>query len=279
MTVARCTLHAALAFSVLCGSGAYAQTAANAVAPKAPPPVAKVPEGPMGEAIRYGEKVVTQTGVNAKGYVGGALNCTSCHLDSGKMPFASPWIGIWGVFPEYTARSGKVESLQQRINQCFERSMNGKALPEDSKEMIGILAYMWWLSRDVPTGVDGPGRGFRAIALPMGAKPDASAGKMLFAQKCAACHGAGGQGVAGADGQYVFPPLWGPKSFNTGAGMARVSTAAAFIKVAMPLGDGNTLTDQQAFDLAAFITAQPRPEFRGKGKDWPKGERPPDARS
>lgn len=257
---------------------AIAQSAANTVTPAKNAPAAAIPDGPMGDAIRYGEKVVTETGVYAKRYVGNGLNCTSCHLDGGKMPFASPWIGIWGVFPEYFARSGKVDSLQERINQCFQRSMNGRAAPEDSKEMIGMLAYMWWLSRDIPTGVDGPGRGFETISLPAGGKADPAAGKALYAAKCAECHGAKGEGVEGADGRYAIPPLWGPKSFNAGAGMARVSVAAAFIKVAMPLGLPNTLTDQQAFDLAAYITRQARPDFRGVKRDWPRGDRPADAR-
>src|SRR5262245_35204968 len=133
---------------------------AGKVAPLHAPSEKTLPAGPLGEAIRYGKKVLTDTQTYARPYVGNGLNCSSCHLDGGRKPFASPWAGLWGVFPEYRSRSGKVNSLQERVNDCFERSMNRSALPYDSEEMRGILAYIWWLSKDVPTGVAVKGRGF-----------------------------------------------------------------------------------------------------------------------
>ena len=155
--------------------------------------------------------------------------------------------------------------------------MNGKPLPPDSDEMRGILAYMWWLSKDVPTGVEVEGRGFKRIALSEGSKPDPANGKLVYAAKCMACHGADGEGKTGLSGAYLFPALWGPRSFNIGAGMARLSNAAAFVKVSMPLGQGNTLSDKEAFDVAAYFTRQPRPDFAAKARDWPKGDKPTDA--
>ena len=271
----------ALALAVaLSGASAGVAGAAGAVGAAvdgAHSPVKPFPEGPLGEAIRYGELLVTQTQDYAKPYVGNGLRCTNCHLDRGQMPYAAPFTGLWGVFPEYSARDAAVVTLQTRLNDCFLRSMNGRALPADSKEMVGLLAYVWWLSQGVPTGVDAAGRGFRDIRLPPGAKPDAVAGKALYAQKCAACHGGDGQGLANAGGQYTFPPLWGPQSFNIGAGMARTGTAAAFIQTKMPLGQGGTLTDKEAFDIAAYITRQPRLDFPPKSADWPKGGKPADA--
>jgi thiosulfate dehydrogenase len=201
----------------------------------------------------------------------------NCHLGAGRTPNASPWVGIWGVFPEYRSRSAKINSLQQRVNDCFERSMNGKALPYDSKEMNDILAYMQWLSTGVPTGMSVKGRGFGPLNHEL--KPDAARGKAVYAAKCAACHGADGAGVKGQNGSYAFPPLWGNYSFNTGAGMARTYTAAAFVKHNMPLGQPNTLTDQEAVDVAEFFTHQPRPRFAGVAADWPKGDKPKDART
>jgi thiosulfate dehydrogenase len=256
---------------------ASAASAPQRVPLKAPSPDT-VPRGPMGDAIRLGEKVLTQTQVHAKQYVGNGLNCTSCHLDGGRTPHASPWVGIWGVFPEYRTRNATVNALQDRINDCFRRSMNGKALPMDSPEMRGILAYMWWLSSGVPVGAEVEGRGFRRIALPEGTKPDPANGKKVYAEKCASCHGPDGQGITGPKGEYMFPALWGPKSFNIGAGMARLNNAAAFVKANMPLGQGDTLSDKEAFDVAAYFIAQPRPDFAGKANDWPKGGKPPDAR-
>ena len=236
-----------------------------------------IPAGPMGEAIRYGRQVLTQTQVVARAYVPiAALNCTSCHLDEGRTLYAAPWVGIWGVFPEYRTRNAEVNALQDRINDCFERSLNGKPLPFDSKEMRGILAYMQWLSNGVPTGVSVPGRGFKKMSLPQPA--DASRGKEVFAARCVVCHGANGEGRFSPAGETLVPPLWGARSFNIGAGMARLGNAAAFVKHNMPLGQGETLSDQEAYDVALYFTTQPRPDFARKDKDWPKGDKPKDAR-
>jgi len=235
-----------------------------------------LPEGPVGEAVALGRRVLTHTPENAAAYSGNALNCSSCHLDAGRTPFAAPWVGIWGVFPEFRSRNARVNALQDRINDCFVRSLNGRALPLDSPEMIGILAYMQWLSRDVPTGKSVKGRGFLRIKSPQ--PPDAGHGSQVYAEKCSQCHGAEGQGTVAPSGAMVYPPLWGPQSFNIGAGMARLNTAAAFVKANMPFGQGGTLSDQDAFDVAAFFTRQPRPDFARKSEDWPKGGKPEDAR-
>ena len=260
-------------------SSVWAQSAAMPVtAPFSPPDEKNIPPGPLGDSIRYGEKILTKTQTYAKGYVGNGLNCSSCHLTGGKTAYASPWVGIWGVFPEYRSRNAKVNALQDRINDCFQRSMNGKPLPMDSEEMLGILSYMWWLSKDVPTGIDVEGRGFKRIKLPGTAEIDPVRGKLLFAEKCAACHGTEGQGMNGPNGEYLFPALWGPQSFNIGAGMARLGNAAAFTKANMPLGSGNSLPDQEAIDIAAYFTRQPRPDYAAKALDWPKGDKPADAR-
>ncbi|OWY37183.1 cytochrome C [Xenophilus sp. AP218F] len=250
--------------------------AALAAHPMPTPNPATIPAGPMGEAIRLGEAIVTQTPQAARAYSGNGLNCTSCHLDGGKRAFAAPWVGIWGVFPEYRPRNAQVNALQDRINDCFQRSINGKPLPVDSKEMQGVLAYMWWLSRDVPTGQNVEGRGFARLKKPQAV--DAARGKTLYAAKCAACHLPNGEGMSGPDGKTIFPALWGPKSFNIGAGMARLNTAAAFIKANMPQGQENTLSDQEAYDIAAYFINQPRPDFAAKHLDWPKGGKPEDAR-
>ena len=267
---------ALIVMGMVCAAPATgAPSAAAPVALKPPPPDA-IPTDPLGASIRLGLAILTDTQSHAKAYVGNGLNCVSCHLDAGRTAYAAPLVGLTGMFPEYRGRTGGVESLEQRINDCFKRSMNGRVLPSGSAEMIGLLAYTAWLSQGVPTGTEVVGRGFRDIVAP--AKPDPANGKKLFAQKCAACHGANGQGTPGAGGAFVFPPLWGPRSFNTGAGMSRISIAAAFVQAKMPLGAGGTLTDQEAYDIAAYFTAQPRPVFGASAKDWPKGGRPADAR-
>ncbi len=267
---------AALVLTGAMSSMALAQNAAPPAADFKVPDESTIPSGPKGDAIRNGKLLLTETHQRLPKNVGNKLNCSNCHLNAGTTPGASPWVGIWGVFPEYRSRSAKVNSLQERVNDCFQRSMNGKALPYDSKEMNDILSYMQWLSAGVPTGVNVKGRGFGQINREL--VPNAANGKEVYAAKCSSCHGPDGQGVKNPNGGYAFPPLWGKYSFNVGAGMARTYTAAAFVKHNMPLGQPNTLTDQEAVDVAEFFTHQPRPDYAGKAKDWPKGDKPKDAR-
>lgn len=239
--------------------------------------LAALPEGPDKDAIKLGYHLTVDTPHFAPGHVpGNAMSCASCHLGAGTTPHASPWYGMTGVTPAYTARSATVESLAQRINNCFRRSENGVPLAFDSTEMNGLLAYMTFVSKGVPSGAFGPGRGMGKIDNVEHMTPDPLRGKTIYAARCAACHGADGQGTQ-SDGRYVFPPLWGDASFNIGASMARIRTAAAFIKHNMPLGNA-TLGDQDALDVAAYVTHQPRPDFPGKEHDWPKGGKPADAR-
>lgn len=237
---------------------------------------APLPDGPVGAAIAQGRRILSNAPKYAAAYSGNALTCTNCHLDGGRTPAAAPWVGIWGVFPEYRARNAQVNTLSDRINDCFERSLNGKRLPGDAPEMTAILTYMQWLSREVPTGQSVAGRGFLRIASPQPAS--AERGAPLYGEHCASCHGNNGAGRGATDNADFVPPLWGPKAFNIGAGMARLNNAAAFIKANMPQGLSGSLDDQTAFDIAAYVIKQPRPDFARKREDWPQGGKPPDAR-
>lgn len=248
----------ALALVVLVASGgALAQPAQ---APFSVPAPQTMPDGPLGDAVKQGLSIMNATKAALPANVGSVLNCSSCHLNAGTVPHASPFVGLWGVYPAYETRSASVETLADRINDCFERSMNGKALDVDSAPMRAMLAYVAWLSTGVPTGTSVAGRGFRAVASPP-SPPDAGRGATLFEQKCAACHGRDGGGLRAADGSWTFPPVWGPASFNAGAGMTRVEIAAAFIQAKMPLGRGGTLAVQDAWDIAALVAGAPRPAF------------------
>jgi len=238
--------------------------------------VSDSPSGPVGDAIRHGYKILTETRAMLPTNVGNGLNCTSCHLNGGTKPHAAPWAGLWGVFPAYSARAAKVITLADRVNDCFERSMNGKAIAYDSMEMTSILSYMQFISTGVPTGSNAKGRGEGKIDQNL--IPDAVKGKTVYAEKCAACHGANGLGLKGEPNKYVFPPLWGEDSFNDGAGMARPYTAASFVIANMPLGLDNSLTQQEALDVSQYFTHQTRPVYPGKQNDWPQGGRPKDAR-
>lgn len=245
-------------------------------APLVVPDRSTLPEGPLGEAILRGEAIVTHTYEALPDHVGNGLHCTSCHLNGGTVADAGPWVGIVGVFPEFRARNAQVNTLEMRVNDCFERSLNGTPLEPTSPEMIAIIAYMTWLSRDVPVGHAIAGRGFRRIESPP--TPSAEHGRALYAERCAVCHGDDGAGRPAPDGGYAFPPLWGSRSFNLGAGMSRLHTAAAYVRWNMPLGQGGTLTDQEAYDVAEFFIHQDRPAFARSAEDWPEGGRPSDAR-
>ncbi|HEX3534408.1 MAG TPA: c-type cytochrome [Gemmatimonadaceae bacterium] len=197
--------------------------------------------------------------------VGNSLRCASCHLDGGLRPNAMPWVGSYVRFPQYRPRSGKVDLIEDRVNDCFKRSMNGKALAADGRDMRDIVAYLAFLSTGIPVGAQMDGQGLARLK-PM--KGDVKRGVAVFTSTCVRCHGAKGEGTV------VAPPLWGPRSYNVGAGMANIITAASFIHPLMPIDRAQKLTEQQAFDVATYINTQPRPDFPAKIHDWPKGGKP-----
>ena len=200
--------------------------------------------------------------------VGNSLRCASCHVGGGLRRDAMPWVGSYARFPQYRERSGKVDLIEDRINDCFERSMNGSRLSSNGKDMRDIVAYFAFLSNGIPVGAEMEGQGFPRLT-PL--KGDATRGMSVFAATCSRCHGPSGQGTA------LAPPLWGRRSYNVGAGMARINTAAPFIYALMPIDRPQQLSPQQAFDVATYINTRPRPDFPRKVHDWPRGGKPPDA--
>ena len=240
------------------------------------PDESTIPDDEYGVAVRRGLQIANHTYKELPDNVGNQLNCTSCHLGNGSEAFAAPWNNMPSIYPIYRTRAGRVNSIQERINGCFERSMNGKALDLGSDDMNAMVSYMSWLSQDLPFGVSPEGRGFVKVDKTL--EPNTDNGKKLFAEKCTVCHGAEGEGQYNDDGTYLYPAVAGDKSFNDGAGMARTYTAAAFIKGKMPFGQGNSLSDQEAVDIAAYFTHLPRPVKANKDKDWPNGDAPKDVR-
>ena len=217
--------------------------------------------------VRRGRALLRNTRDSLPAHVRANLACVNCHIADGTQRDAMPLVGSYARFPQYRGRSGKVDIIEDRINDCFERSMNGKALATSSKEMHDIVAYLAFLSKGFPVGVEMQGQGVPKLD-PL--KGDTTRGRTVFESTCAVCHGVDGHGTK------LAPPLWGPQSFNVGAGMARVNTAAGFIHKLMPRNRPGTLTPQQAFDVATYIASQPRPDFAGKENDWPRGGAPPD---
>lgn len=230
-----------------------------------PQPDSKIPDGPTGASVRRGQQIFLRTGANAGKYVGNGLSCSNCHLDAGRRPNASPMWAAWVAYPAYREKNNQINTMEDRIRDCFSYSMNAPASasggPPPRADAIyrDLQMYFYWLAKGAPVGADLPGKGFLRLQ-PTASGHDPARGAQVFAERCAACHGADGQGQKNADGSYVFPPLWGPQSFNWGAGMAEIANAAGFIKANMPLGQENGLTDQQAWDVAAFIDSHERPK-------------------
>lgn len=236
----------------------------------APPSIEEVPDGPMKDAILTGYELVNNTHVAADEYVGNQLSCTSCHAGAGYDEQASSLVGVMANYPQYIGRSGGVVTIEERINGCMVRSMNGKKFEMNSDELEAMVAYFAYISEGVPIGAKREWAGTSDMKnVPI---PNVADGEELYAQSCIACHAADGAGTGANTG----PALWGDNSFNDGAGMARMSKMAGYIQNNMPIGAAGTLTDQEAADLAAFILSQDRPEWANHEKDWPKGGRPND---
>jgi thiosulfate dehydrogenase len=278
-----------VATSVMTGGTPAADVPAFDLTEWAPPQIGAVGDDPFGKLVKYGYALTVDTPNQigpsvadpAKRYAGNNLTCQNCHLKAGTRPYAMPLTGVWGQFPQYRGREGEIGTLEERINGCMERSMNGRVLPLDGLEMKAFLAYAKWLSTGVPAGVRLTGAGVMAIKEPDRAA-DPARGAVVYADTCALCHGADGHGQRAATGAgYQFPPVAGPDSYNSGAGMSRVLTAAAFVRHNMPLGttfDAPVLSESEAYDVAAYINSLDRPARLDLEKDYPnKLQKPVDA--
>jgi thiosulfate dehydrogenase len=248
-----------------------------------------LPAGPWKDAVLYGRALFSDTSTligpevaNASmRFAGNNLSCQTCHLKGGTQKFGLPLIGVYGLFPTYIPRENEVRTLEDRIEGCLERSMNGRPLPIDSREMKAMLAYLQFLSTDVPVGRVLEGRGAPTLPL-LSRAANPERGATVFLERCAACHQMNGLGMrkgpAGSAAGYLFPPLWGPDSFNDGAGMHRLIVSASFIRANMPLGTTHAapvLSVDDAWDVAAFMNSRPRPARSGLDRDYPDRSRKP----
>ena len=241
-------------------AGAVAAAPAGAVQKVGfkPPTESEMPEGPLGDVIRQGEQIFLHTGQYAKAYVGNTLNCVNCHLDAGRQADSAPLWGAYLLYPAYRAKTKHVDTFEDRLRGCFMYSMNGKAPPYGDEVLNALQTYAYWLAKGAPVGEKIAGAGYRKLDKPAQA-PDYQRGLAVYKAKCALCHGAQGEGTRAGDTQ-VFPPLWGPQSYNWGAGMVNVPNAAAFIKSNMPFSQGGSLSDQEAWDVAQYIDSHDRPQ-------------------
>jgi thiosulfate dehydrogenase len=256
------------------------------------PSVDELADDDWGRTVRLGRDLTAATPTligpevadAARRFAGNNLSCQSCHLNAGTTEFGLPLVGVYAVFPQYQAREGRVATIEDRINGCMTRSMNGRALPVDGAEVRAFVSYIKFLSTGIPVGTETRGSGAGMIKL-IDRPADPDRGATVYQKNCSVCHGADGAGQrAGAPGDargYRFPPLWGSDSFNDGAGMARLIASANFIHSNMPPGttwQEPALTVDDAWNVAAFVESQPRPHMEGLDHDYPNRlQKPADA--
>jgi len=239
------------------------------------PDSSSIPHDEYGDLIRYGKKLISHTSqyIGPRGSVNknaNGMNCQNCHLDAGTKAFAGNFGAVAALYPRFSDRRGSHETINQRITDCFERSMNGKAPDSTSREMKAMGAYISWLGKDVTKGKKPAGAGLE-IPTFIERPADPQRGKILYQQKCQSCHGKNGEGQPDSIAEYRYPPLWGDHSYNTAAGLYRLSKFAGFVKDNMPFGSNYSneqLNNEEAWDLAAFVNSQPRPVKKFK-QDWP----------
>lgn len=246
------------------------------------PDIARIPNDENRRLIEYGRELIVHTSqyLGPNGSVtamSNGMNCQNCHLDAGTKPFGNNYSAVAATYPKFRARSGKEETIEKRVNDCFERSLNGSALRNDSYEMKAIVAYITWLGKDVEKGEYPKGSGLVELSF-LDRPANTEKGKLVYDQKCMVCHGKNGEGIALADGSgYQFPPLWGKQSYNVGAGLYRLSRFAGYVKANMPLGatyEAPQLTDEESWDVAAYVNSLPRSE-KDLSKDWPDVSKKP----
>ena len=236
--------------------------------------IAKTEEGDL---IRYGKDLIANTAfyLGPKGkvaHISNGMNCQNCHIDAGLKPYGNCFSAVASVYPVFRPRSGKVESIEFRINDCLQRSLNGKTMDSLSKEMRAMVAYLQWVGKGVPKGVKPKGAGTEEVPyIDRAASPQN--GKLVYETKCVTCHGKNGEGILKPDSSgYIYPPLWGAHSYNTGAGLYRLTRFAGYVKYNMPFNIASyqkpQLTNEETWDVAAFVNSQPRPQKKFSN-DWP----------
>lgn len=227
--------------------------------------------------VMYGQDLIAHTskyfGPNGSlAHTTNGMNCQNCHLDAGTRQWGNNYGAVYSMYPQYRGRSNSIQDIYGRVNDCFERSLNGKAIDNNSNEMKSIYAYMKWLGKGIKKGKKPYSSGLPKLTF-LNRAADPAKGKWVYINVCQTCHGDKGQGMLTLDGkEYAYPPLWGECSYNDGAGLYRLGSFASFAKNNMPFNQANhkhpKLTDEEAWDVAAFVNSQPRPHLDQR-KDWP----------
>lgn len=245
------------------------------------PDINAIPDGAEKELIVYGRDLIANTSkyLGPKGTVAAitnGMNCQNCHTDAGAKPYGNCFSAVAANYPQLRNRSGIVESIEFRINDCLLRSLNGKTIDSLSREMRAMVAYLQWIGKDVPKKTKPKGAGTAELPFLQRAS-DSAKGQLVYVNKCERCHQKNGEGILRADSTgFVYPPLWGDQSYNTGAGLYRLTRFAGYVKYNMPFDKASfqapDLTDEEAWDVAAFVNSKPRPVKFFK-QDWPDNKK------
>ncbi len=247
-----------------------------------PPSIYSLVNSPESDLVLYGRELILHTAkyFGPRGNlskISNGMNCGNCHLDAGSRPYGNSFAAVAANYPKFRNRSGKVESVEFRINDCFERSLNGKMIDTSGREMRAMVAYIKWIGKDVQKKIVPKSSGVPKIEI-LNRAADPVNGRQVYVSKCLRCHGAGGEGMLSPDStEYSYPPLWGKNSYNVSAGLYRISSLAGFVKYNMPYTLTQTepqLSDEDVWDVSAYICAQQRPE-KFFTQDWPKIETKP----
>ena len=235
-----------------------------------------IPQNDSGKLIRYGKILIHETArfLGPKGTVGhfsNGMNCQNCHLESGTRVWAGNFGSVAALYPRFSERRGGPETVNQRITDCFERSMNGHAPDSNSLEMRAMSAYIRWLGKDVEKGKKPPVLVWNHLLFWTGPQIPAEEGTSISVSASVATESNGEGKTDSLTNGYQYPPLWGEHSYNTGAGLYRLTKFAPFVKANMPYGsnyDKEQLSVEEAWDLAAFVNSRPRPRKKFR-QDWP----------
>jgi thiosulfate dehydrogenase len=233
--------------------------------------------------VIYGEELIANTakylGPNGSvAQITNGMNCQNCHLNAGRKKWGNNYGAVSANYPKFRDRSGSMESVFKRVSDCMERSLNGSALDSNAREMKAMIAYIKWVGHAVPKDSTPKGSGIKPPEyLERAASPEK--GLVVYAAKCQSCHGANGEGQMAADAKsYTYPPLWGDHSYNTGAGLFRLSRFAGYVRDNMPFNQAShespALSDEESWDVAAFVNSRPRPA-KDLSKDWPNISKKP----
>jgi thiosulfate dehydrogenase len=235
------------------------------------------------ELVIYGQELIAHTSkyLGPKGSVAqitNGMNCQNCHLQAGAKAWGNNYGAVFSTYPKFRDRSGQTESIYKRVADCMERSLNGTAVDSNSREFKAIYAYIKWLGQDVAKGAKPHGSGIEKLAY-LDRAADPSKGQIVYTAQCQSCHGANGEGqLTPNELEYSYPPLWGPHSYNDGAGLFRISNFAGYVKNNMPYQltshESPKLTDEECWDVAAYVNSQSRPH-KDQSKDWPKYDKKP----